>query len=124
MKIFAINPGSTSTKIALFEDDQMVFSRNVSHDAEELKKFKEIRDQFPYRKETILKELADAGQTLENTDAFVGRGGGLVNIVGGTYTVTTSCWSTHAPASRSSIRLLWEHSWHMILPGHMADRPL
>ena len=37
MKIFAINPGSTSTKIALFEDDQMVFSRNVSHDAEELK---------------------------------------------------------------------------------------
>ena len=51
----------------------MVFSRNVSHDAEELKKFKEIRDQFPYRKEPILKELADAGQTLENTDAFVGR---------------------------------------------------
>lgn len=87
MKIFAINPGSTSTKIALFENDQMVFSRNVSHDAEELKKFKEIRDQFPYRKETILKELADAGQTLENTDAFVGRGGGLVNVVGGTYTV-------------------------------------
>lgn len=87
MKIFAINPGSTSTKIALFEDDRMVFSRNVSHDAEELKKFKEIRDQFSYRKETILKELADAGQTLEKTDAFVGRGGGLVNIVGGTYTV-------------------------------------
>ena len=87
MKIFAINPGSTSTKIALFEDDKMVFSRNVSHDAEELKKFKEIRDQFPYRKETILKELAEAGQTLEGTDAFVGRGGGLVNIVGGTYTV-------------------------------------
>lgn len=106
MKIFAINPGSTSTKIALFEDDQMVFSRNVSHDAEELKKFKEIRDQFPYRKETILKELADAGQTLENTDAFVGRGGGLVNIVGGTYTVNDklleharTCFTVKHPAT-------------------------
>ena len=106
MKIFAINPGSTSTKIALFEDDRMVFSRNVSHDAEELKKFKEIRDQFPYRKETILKELADAGQTLENTDAFVGRGGGLVNIVGGTYTVNDklleharTCFTVKHPAT-------------------------
>ena len=53
-KVFAINPGSTSTKIAMFFDDNCVFSRNVSHEAEKLKELAEISDQFPYRKETIL----------------------------------------------------------------------
>lgn len=79
-KIFAINPGSTSTKIAMFEGDKEVFSKNVSHDASELKKYAEINDQLPYRKQTIMDELAAAGQSLEGVDAFVGRGGGLVNI--------------------------------------------
>ena len=86
-KIFAINPGSTSTKVALFEDDQKLFSANVMHDAEELKKYKEISDQFDYRRETILEELKKAGQTIEDCDAFAGRGGGLVSCQGGTYTV-------------------------------------
>ena len=86
-KVFAINPGSTSTKIAMFEGDKEVFSKNVSHDAEKLKEFKEISDQFDYRKETILKELAETGQTLEGVDAFSARGGGLVNVEGGVYKV-------------------------------------
>lgn len=86
-KVFAINPGSTSTKIAMFEGDKEIFSKNVSHDAEKLKEFKEISDQFDYRKETILKELAEAGQTLEGVDAFSARGGGLVNVEGGVYKV-------------------------------------
>ena len=86
-KVFAINPGSTSTKIAMFFDDNCVFSRNVSHDAEKLKEFAEISDQFPYRKETILEELKAAGQTLEGVDAFAARGGGLVNVEGGVYKV-------------------------------------
>ena len=85
--VFAINPGSTSTKIAMFEGDKEVFSKNVSHGAEKLKEFKEISDQFDYRKETILKELAEAGQTLEGVDAFSARGGGLVNVEGGVYKV-------------------------------------
>lgn len=87
LKIFTINPGSTSTKVAMFENDEKVFSKNVPHDAESLKQFKEISDQFDYRKETILKELANNNISLENTDAFVGRGGGLVGLEGGTYPV-------------------------------------
>lgn len=87
-KVFAINPGSTSTKIAMFEGSEMVFSKNVSHDAERLKEFKEISDQFGYRKETILEELKKENQTLENVDAFSARGGGLVNIEGGVYEVS------------------------------------
>lgn len=86
-KVFAINPGSTSTKIAMFEDGNEVFSKNVSHDAEKLKEFREISDQFGYRKDTILEELDAAGQTLEGVDAFSARGGGLVNVEGGVYLV-------------------------------------
>jgi butyrate kinase len=86
-RIFAINPGSTSTKIALFENDKVVFSTNVSHDATKLKEFPEISDQFPYRKDTILQELEKAGISLNRIDAFVGRGGGLVGCEGGTYTI-------------------------------------
>ena len=46
-KIFTINPGSTSTKIALFENDKKLYSVNVTHDAEKLNEFKEISDQYP-----------------------------------------------------------------------------
>jgi butyrate kinase len=81
-KIFAINPGSTSTKIAMFENDKAVFSVNVSHDASKLKEFKEISDQLPYRKETILNELAKNNISLEGVDAFAARGGGLVGLEG------------------------------------------
>ena len=87
MKIFAINPGSTSTKIAMFEDDKKIFAANVAHDAEELKKFAQISDQFEYRRDMILAEVQNAGLTLEDCDAFSGRGGGLVSCPGGTYTI-------------------------------------
>ncbi|WP_114298071.1 butyrate kinase [Anaerobacterium chartisolvens] len=86
-KLFAINPGSTSTKVALFENDRLIFSSNVSHDASKLKEFPEISDQFDYRKETILSELEKSSISLEGTNAFVGRGGGLVSLSGGTYTI-------------------------------------
>jgi butyrate kinase len=86
-RIFAINPGSTSTKVALFANDKELFSANVSHDAAELKKFKAISDQLPYRKEIILSELAKKQISLQGMDAFVGRGGGLVSLEGGTYDI-------------------------------------
>jgi butyrate kinase len=86
-RIFAINPGSTSTKIALFEDEKELFSSTVPHDAARLKEFREIGDQLPYRKETIVSELAKRSVSLAGTDAFAGRGGGLVGLAGGTYTV-------------------------------------
>ena len=86
-KVFAINPGSTSTKIAMFENEEAVFSKSVSHDAAKLKEFAEISDQLPYRRQMILDILAEAGISLQGVDAFVGRGGGLVALEGGTYPV-------------------------------------
>lgn len=84
-RIFVINPGSTSTKISFFANETELFSANVSHDAEKLREFAEISDQFPYRKETILRELAKEGISLEGVDAYAACGGGLVSMAGGTY---------------------------------------
>ena len=87
-KVFTINPGSTSTKIALFEGENCVFSKNVSHDASELAKFASIPEELPYRRDMILKLLEESGVSLEDVDVFVGRGGGLLSVEGGTYRVT------------------------------------
>jgi butyrate kinase len=86
-KLCAFNLGSTSTKVAVFENETPIFSVNVAHDAARLKEFKEIADQVPYRKETILQELAKASISLEGTSAFIGSGGSLVSLPGGTYAV-------------------------------------
>lgn len=87
-KVLAINPGSTSTKIALFENETCLYSKNVSHDAKELEKFQTIPQQLPYRRDMILRLLHEAGISLEDVDVFVGRGGGLLAMEGGTYEVT------------------------------------
>jgi butyrate kinase len=63
----------------------LVFSSNVAHDANRLKEFEEIADQVPYRKQTILEELEKKNISLEGTDAFIGSGGSLVSVEGGTY---------------------------------------
>ena len=87
-KVFAINPGSTSTKIALFEGEECLYTKNVSHDAKELEKYATMADQLPYRRNMILELLSEAGISLEDVDVFVGRGGGLLSMEGGTYGVT------------------------------------
>ncbi len=86
-KIFTINPGSTSTKIALIENDKVLFSKNVSHDASKLAEFDGISSQLPYRLETILNLLKESNISLEGIDACVGRGGGLIAMEGGTYEI-------------------------------------
>lgn len=86
-KIFTVNPGSTSTKIALFEGDKELYSENVSHDAKHLDGFASISEQFAYRKEMIEKLLNENDTILNDIDAFVGRGGGLLPMAGGTYEI-------------------------------------
>jgi butyrate kinase len=85
--IFTINPGSTSTKIALFEDDKPLYSQNVTHDAQTLAEFPLIIDQLPYRKTLIEQFLKENRVPLDKINAWVGRGGGLLAMEGGTYEV-------------------------------------
>lgn len=73
--ILAINPGSTSTKIAIYNGTEQLFLKNIKHAAEELAPFAKIADQYEFRKELILKEASDADFDLREFKVIIGRGG-------------------------------------------------
>ena len=85
--ILAINPGSTSTKIAVFEEDTLVFHKNIEHNKDELSQFEKIIDQFLFRKKLVLDELKNRNIQLSEIKAVVGRGGLVKPIESGVYTV-------------------------------------
>lgn len=87
MKVLIINPGATSTKIAVFEEDRQLFKLGIDHSAEELDRFEKVIDQADYRKEAILTAVAEAGFHLTDFDAVCGRGGLYRPIPSGTYAV-------------------------------------
>ncbi|MBO5348499.1 MAG: butyrate kinase [Clostridia bacterium] len=86
-RILSINPGSGSTKVALFENEKLIFQESVYHDAEDLKQFNEISDELPYRTQKVLEALNKHNIPLQSIDAFSGRAGGLVSVKGGVYKV-------------------------------------
>ena len=86
-QIIVINPGSTSTKIALYNDAEQVFSKNLNHSAEELSVYPEIADQLDFRKDVIIKALEEENVDIGKTDAFAGRCTGLLPMPGGVYEV-------------------------------------
>lgn len=86
-RILTINPSSTSTKVAVFDNEIQIFSKNITHDASELSKFDKITDQKPYRASLILKALQENNIDLQSLSAVVGRGGGLMAVEGGVYTI-------------------------------------
>jgi butyrate kinase len=86
--ILAINPGSTSTKIALYNGEEALAVENLSHSTEEISKYDTIFDQKDMRTEVILQWLKSQGITEDQLSAVVGRGGLLRPMPGGTYKVT------------------------------------
>lgn len=87
LKILAINPGSTSTKIALYEDEKELLVKTLDHKAEEIEKFDKIVDQFEMRKEVVISFLKENGYEVSMLDAVVGRGGMLPPVKAGAYKV-------------------------------------
>jgi len=86
-RILTINPGSTSTKIAIFDNEKNVFEETLTHSSDEIGKYATIFDQYEFRKNVILETLNEKGINLTKLDAVVGRGGLLKPIEGGTYSV-------------------------------------
>ena len=84
-RIFVINPGSTSTKLAYFEDENKLFETSVFHDAPFLESLGKVSNQLDYRLDLIRKFLAENGIDLNGVDAIVGRGGSNMPCVSGTY---------------------------------------
>lgn len=100
-KIFAINTGSTSTKVALFHDNERVLQDNLFMPEEELKNSITAVDQLPFRTKLIVEWLAGHGYTVSDLDIIVARGGPLPPIKGGAYKVNQLMVDvlTYAPAS-------------------------
>ena len=87
IRILAINPGSTSTKIAVFRETEPIFLKNIKHTPEDLEPYPRITDQFHFRKDVIATQLNEAGISEENVRVVMGRGGLLKPIHSGVYEV-------------------------------------
>ncbi len=88
VKSLIINPGSTSTKIGVFEDETLLFEETLRHSTEEIAQYASIVDQKDFRKEIITNLLKEKDFDINSLNMVVGRGGMLKPIPGGTYAVT------------------------------------
>lgn len=115
--ILAINPGSTSTKVAVFKDEYCIKQKNLSHSPEELNEFERLVDQFEFRMKAILEWLTGEEIALDTLAAVVGRGGILSPMPGGTYIVTDKMIEDLREAKR------WEHASNLgaIIAKEIAD---
>lgn len=86
-RILVINPGSTSTKIGVFDNEASIFEKTIRHDTALINSFNNIIEQYEFRKDIILKTLDEEGFNISKLNAVCGRGGLLRPIEGGTYAV-------------------------------------
>jgi len=87
LKLLIVNPGSTSTKVAIFEDTVPIMEKTIRHQLSELASFEKITDQYDFRKKIVMDNVQESGINIEELDAVVGMGGLLKPISGGTYIV-------------------------------------
>lgn len=114
-KILAVNPGSTSTKVAYFENEKCLFNEDVFHDSSVLKEFPTINDQLDYRMEVVGAFLKEHDIDLEDIDAIVGRGGSCASVKGGVYRISEKLIQD----TRNAVGGLYHSS---MLGVQMADR--
>lgn len=100
-RVLTINPGSTSTKIGVYEEESPLFITTIHHDREQLRQFPRIAEQYAFRKHTVIDALQTAGIPVRSLHAVVGRGGILPPLESGTY-VVDQCMIDYlrAPADR------------------------
>ncbi|MEG1068536.1 MAG: butyrate kinase [Anaerovoracaceae bacterium] len=112
--ILVINPGSTSTKIAVFRDGTEEFEENISHDPNELLPFAYVADQMDYRRDIIKEVLTKRNYDIKGLSAVVGRGGMIIELKGGGYRVTPKLCkkmaSDELPQHASSLGALLAYS--------------
>lgn len=126
-KLLIINPGSTSTKIAVFENDHVIFEKKITHTTEELKPYPNIISQLDYRKKTINDAVEGEGINPSELSAIVGRGGLLQPIESGVYEINekminqlkTGEYGEHA--SNLGGILAYEMGSDLKIPSYIAD---
>jgi len=128
-RIFAINPGSTSTKVALFENKNPVFKQTITHSPFELQRFEKIWHQYEYRKEKIMDLLKEKDVDIGDISSVVGRGGLFKPLKGGTYIVDNNMISDARSAkygehaSNLGCVLAYGIAWSYGTPAYVVDPP-
>jgi butyrate kinase len=128
-RILVLNPGSTSTKLALYDGPECTFEDRIAHTTLDLSRFGSVWDQYEYRKGLILEFLEDRGVALESLDAVVGRGGLFAPTVSGTYAVNQRMIDDARNAERGehpsnlgavlAYGIAWDHG----IPAFIVDPP-
>ncbi|SEF67364.1 butyrate kinase [Eubacterium ruminantium] len=117
IKSLIINPGSTSTKLGVFEDEELIMDETLRHSTEEIAQYPNIIAQKDFRKNIILDFLKDKNIDVNSFDVIVGRGGIVKPIPGGTYEVTDALIKDLTEAKRG------EHASNLggIIAREIAD---
>lgn len=127
MRILVINPGSTSTKLAVYEDETPVYTKSIDHTPADLAPFPGVPDQLEYRLGLIRAALETAGFALSDLDAVCARGGFTRPVMAGTYRVNEAAVEEmrhHARrehASNLGILLAWELTRDTAIPAFFVD---
>lgn len=129
MHILAINPGSTSTKIGVFKDEECLFEINVAHSAKQLEEYSKIWDQYSFRKEEIIAALEKRNFDIKKLNAVVGRGGLIKPIPSGVYCVDQEMIEDARigfqgqHASNLGCVIAYSIAWENAIPAFIVDPP-
>lgn len=99
-RILAINPGSTSTKIAVYDDETPIFTQTIAHSVDDLARFQNASEQNEWRRNLVLEVLEDNNIDLRSLSAVVGRGGLIHPVESGTYEVNDALYHDLLTAQR------------------------
>jgi len=128
-RILALNPGSTSTKLAVFDGEECAFEDKIRHTPLDLSRFERIWDEYEYRKAMIVEFLDDRGIALSSLAAVVGRGGVFAPTVSGTYAVNQQMIDDARTAERGEHAsnlgavLAYGIAWDLEIPAFIVDPP-
>jgi butyrate kinase len=128
-KILTINPGSTSTKIGIFENEKKIYETTLRHSSTQLEKFSGIWEQYDFRKKEIIRILEKSNFDISQFDAVVGRGGLLKPIPNGTYAVDEEMVQDARigilgqHASNLGCVIAYSIAWEYNIPSYIVDPP-
>lgn len=127
--ILTVNPGSTSTKIGIFEDDELLFDKNIPHNDQDIGSFSRVWDQYAFRKKEILSALNREGFDSGKLSCVVGRGGLFRPVISGTYAINKQMLDDArkelqgAHASNLGCVLAYGIAWDYNIPSYIVDPP-
>lgn len=125
--VLVINPGSTSTKVAVYKGEELVFIKKISHSSEDINSYSKIIDQYAFRKELIMYAMAEYDFSLKTLDAVCGRGGLLKSLVSGTYLVNEAMVEDLRQAKRGEhasnlgALIAYEIAKDLNIPAYIVD---